>query len=143
MDSQVVSWWLRALQDWPFQKLRCDQILPFFLPQNVEEAIRYILLTKTKFEKFYKSKTSDIIANIFECIEKYDVLIDIGAIFINYTNDDFIKKYNILLSKCLVIIHVFIHILPLIIAIIYINETKYDIYILLFILNNNFLFSPL
>jgi hypothetical protein len=41
---------------------------------------------------------------------------------------------NILLSKCLVIIHVFIHILPLIIAIIYINETKYDIYILLFIL---------
>lgn len=41
---------------------------------------------------------------------------------------------NILLSKCLVIIHIFIHILPVIITIIYINETKYDIYILLFIL---------
>lgn len=41
---------------------------------------------------------------------------------------------NILLSKCLVIIHAFIHILPLIVKIIYFNETKYDIYILLFIL---------
>ena len=38
---------------------------------------------------------------------------------------------NILLSKCLVIIHIFIHFLPIIIKIIYINDTKYDIYILL------------
>jgi hypothetical protein len=42
---------------------------------------------------------------------------------------------NILLLKFLVIIHVFIiFILPIIVKIIYINDTKYDIYILLFML---------
>lgn len=41
---------------------------------------------------------------------------------------------NILLSKCLVIIHVLIHWIPKIIRLLYINNTKYDIYLLLFML---------
>ena len=63
--------------------------------KTVEEAVKSIILSDRKMLKFYKNKNNTLlINNIFDCINNYNVLIDIGAVFINLSNDDFIKKYN-------------------------------------------------
>ena len=79
------------------EKINYSKILEY---PNVEEAIKNILLNKTKFNKFYISHTTnEIISDIFSSISDYDVLIDIGAIFINYTNEQFVEEYSNLASK--------------------------------------------
>jgi hypothetical protein len=63
--------------------------------ETVEKAVESIILNNRKMLNFYKNKNNKLlINNIFECINNYNVLIDIGAVFINLSNDDFIKKYN-------------------------------------------------
>jgi hypothetical protein len=56
---------------------------------NVEQAIENLILNKYKIINFIMNKDDNIIENIFNCLSKYSVLIDIGAVFINYTNDQF------------------------------------------------------
>ncbi len=61
---------------------------------NVEQAIQYLILNEKKIKNLIMNNDDNIIENIFKCLSKYSVLIDIGAIFINYTNDQFRIKFQ-------------------------------------------------
>ena len=52
---------------------------------------------KTRF--FGVNKTDSLIDDIFSCIAPYDALIDIGAVFINYTNETFKNRYKEILKR--------------------------------------------
>ena len=59
---------------------------------TIEESIKFIIDNKT--EKIVKNNSQELINDIFICISNYDVLIDIGAIFINLSNNDFFERYK-------------------------------------------------
>ena len=50
-------------------------------------------------EFYYINKSDNYIEDIFNCLSIYDVLIDIGAVFINYTNDQIKNKYKNLSNR--------------------------------------------
>jgi hypothetical protein len=60
---------------------------------NVNESIEYIIKDVNK-TKLFKNVDENLIENIFLCLHKYEVLIDIGAIFINYNDEMFINRYK-------------------------------------------------
>jgi hypothetical protein len=73
--------------------------------ENTEEAIKYILSNSDRTKSFYKDKNKNNINTILKCLlkislskqPKYHVLIDTGAFFINYNNEDmknFIRDSN-------------------------------------------------
>jgi hypothetical protein len=61
---------------------------------SIEKAIESIILDNNKTTLYRVNKSDSLINDIFSCITDYDVLIDIGAIFINYTNEKFKNKYK-------------------------------------------------
>jgi hypothetical protein len=60
---------------------------------NVEDIIRKIILDNNILEKFYTIE-QNIDEVIFRNLNLYNVLIDIGAIFVNYNINKFIDKYR-------------------------------------------------
>jgi hypothetical protein len=61
---------------------------------NIEQAIQDIIKNVTKTNLYAVNRSDSLIDDIFSCISNYDVLIDIGAVFINFTNETFKKRYR-------------------------------------------------
>jgi hypothetical protein len=61
---------------------------------DVEKAIEYVIYEPLRTKNIYMNRAYDIIDDIFNCLHLYDVLIDIGGIFIKYNIDSFIERYN-------------------------------------------------
>jgi hypothetical protein len=66
--------------------------------KNVEQAIKYLLSDEKKIKNYFVN-TKILINDLFYCLNQYDVLIDIGAILINFTDNDFINKFKNTSSK--------------------------------------------
>ena len=63
--------------------------------ENTEKAIEYLLNDRNITEHiFINDDNNTTIEAIFECLGSYSVLIDIGALFVNYNNQEFINKYK-------------------------------------------------
>ena len=61
---------------------------------SVENIIKEIMLNKQKTKLFkINSDNTDIIDAIFSCLYLYDVLIDTGAYFVKYDDNEFIELY--------------------------------------------------
>jgi hypothetical protein len=60
---------------------------------NVLAAIDSIVMNPNIVKNFYKNTTDKLIEDIFSCLSRYQVLIDIGGIFVNYSNNSFIEEY--------------------------------------------------
>ena len=62
---------------------------------TVLDSVKSIIMNRIIMIKMYSNKYSSLlITNIFNCLEKYDVLIDIGGVFTNYNITRFITEYN-------------------------------------------------
>ena len=61
---------------------------------NVLEAVKSIVWDEDILKNFYTNKSDMLIEDIFNCINNYDLLIDIGGIFIKYTITSFIEEYK-------------------------------------------------
>jgi hypothetical protein len=61
---------------------------------KVTDAIQYIIRDPSIVQKFYTNTTDVLMDNIFSCLTNYDVLIDIGGIFVKYSNSLFIEEYK-------------------------------------------------
>jgi hypothetical protein len=61
---------------------------------KIEEVIKSIILNNKKTKLYGINKSENLTDDIFSCITQYDVLIDIGAVFINYTNEAFKLRYT-------------------------------------------------
>jgi len=61
---------------------------------SIEEAIQSIIINPIKTKLYGMNDSDNLINDIFSCIGNYDVLIDIGAVFINYTNEAFKLEYK-------------------------------------------------
>jgi hypothetical protein len=62
---------------------------------NVSDAIVSIIRDANRVRNIYNNNRSDmLIEDIFSCLNKYDVLIDIGGIFIKFNITSFIKEYK-------------------------------------------------
>ena len=64
--------------------------------RTVEENVKYIINNPTIITNIYNNTDSNLVENIFNCLHSYDVLIDIGGIFISYNITKFIEKYTVL-----------------------------------------------
>jgi len=62
--------------------------------KNVLEAIISIINDSNRVCNFYNNTSDMLIEDIFECLNKYEVLIDIGGIFIKYNINSFIEEYK-------------------------------------------------
>ena len=63
--------------------------------KTVLQSLNYIIMNRKIMINMYNNKISKLlIPNIFNCIEKYDVLIDIGGVFTNYNISKFIETYK-------------------------------------------------
>jgi len=60
---------------------------------NVVQAVLHIINTPTKLLNIYTNRNF-LIEDIFSCLIQYDVLIDIGGIFIKYNMKSFIDEYK-------------------------------------------------
>ena len=61
---------------------------------KVSDAIIAIIKNPLIVQNLYNNNNNILIDDIFECLILYDVLIDIGGIFISYNINDFITKYK-------------------------------------------------
>jgi hypothetical protein len=61
---------------------------------TVEKAIEHILTNPCITKKFNTNSKDKLIDDIFKCLSNYTVLIDIGALFINYSDSRFIEEYK-------------------------------------------------
>ena len=77
----------------PKQIIRGSEIEQTIVKTDVEKTIREIILNDKILEKFY-TIDSNIDEVIFTNLHLYNVLIDIGAIFVNYNINKFIDKYR-------------------------------------------------
>ena len=87
-----------ALTGTPYIKLPKQIIMDSEIEQtidktDVEKTIREIILNDKNLEKFYTIE-HDVDEVIFTNLHLYNVLIDIGAIFVNYNINKFIDKYK-------------------------------------------------
>ena len=62
--------------------------------KSIEDTVKDIINNTSIILKIYNNRTNNLIKNIFECLSKYQVLIDIGGIFINYNITKFIEEYK-------------------------------------------------
>jgi hypothetical protein len=62
--------------------------------KKISDAIIAIIKNKRIVRNLFNNNNTILIDDIFECLTFYDVLIDIGGIFISYNINDFITKYK-------------------------------------------------
>ena len=68
--------------------------------ENTEKAIEYLLNDRNITEhNFINDDNNTTIEAIFECLGSYSVLIDIGALFVNYNNQEFINEYKKVINR--------------------------------------------
>ena len=68
--------------------------------QTVEQTVENIIKNENIMKNIYNNKDSNyLIKNIFACLKSYDVLIDIGGVFISYDITKFINEYNEIKSE--------------------------------------------
>lgn len=61
---------------------------------NIQEKIIEIINNDNIVQKIYINKNENLVDDIFSCINNYNVLIDIGAVFVAYSNEKFIERYK-------------------------------------------------
>jgi len=61
---------------------------------NIQEKIIEIINNESIVNKIYMNKNEILVDDLFNCINDYNVLIDIGAVFVAYSNEQFIKRYK-------------------------------------------------
>ena len=67
---------------------------------NIKNTIKNIINDRNIIINIYNNKKSnELIENIFACLSSYEVLIDIGGVFINYNINKFIEKYKKILPR--------------------------------------------
>ena len=68
--------------------------------QNIENTVKDIILNPKIIPKIYNNLDGkNLIKNIFTCLSTYQVLIDIGGIFINYNIAKFIEEYKVTINR--------------------------------------------
>ena len=61
---------------------------------DIQEKIREIINNECIVNNIYMNRNENLVEDVFKCINNYNVLIDIGAIFVAYSNEQFIKRYK-------------------------------------------------